>query len=317
MSAYNKKKPSQTETQAEIETDTYQHIQSLIKTSFISIKTMHEQKKSVAGIPTGISDLDMQTGGLHSGELIIIAGRPSMGKTNLALNIARYASAELVDKIPSFIFSLKMDNELIMKRLLAGIGKTPFMNMRRGRLSDYDWPRLTRAACILHDSSIFFDDSPNNSVEKISNSLRHAKKEHDIQLGIIDSLQFLCHSDPSPDEHFLSLNNACLSLKLLARELNIPIILTSSLNSVRDKMPDKRPQLSDLTAIAGNAADVADMVLLIHRESLYCDKCLKNDDSCTLDHKKVAELIIAKQRNGACGKVGLTFFGEYMRFENP
>ena len=294
----------------------YVPVQSVLKEAFTILKTLHDRKEHVTGTPTGYVDLDHMTAGFQPGDLVIIAARPSMGKTTLALNIAEYASADPHNKkkVASVIFSLEMGKEQLVMRFLASIAKVDFGRMRTGHFLDSDWPRLTRAAGILHDSKIFIDDSPAISVLELRSKARRLKSEHDIGLIIVDYLQ-LMRGGPNPESRQQEISDISRSLKALAKELGVPVIALSQLNRELEKRADKRPMMSDLRE-SGAIEQDADVIMFVYREAVYCEHCRKRDGSCTQNHDRNAELIIGKQRNGAIGTVNLAFFGEHTRFEN-
>jgi replicative DNA helicase len=294
----------------------YVPVQTVLKEAFTILKSLHDRKEHVTGVPTGYIDLDHMTAGLQPGDLIIVAARPSMGKTTLALNIAEYASADPHNKkkVPSVIFSLEMGKEQLVMRFLASIAKVDFGRMRTGHFLDSDWPRLTRAAGILHDSKIFIDDTPAITVLELRSKARRLKSEHDIGLIIIDYLQ-LMRGGANPESRQQEISEISRSLKALAKELGVPVIALSQLNRELEKRADKRPMMSDLRE-SGAIEQDADVITFVYREAVYCEQCRKRDGSCTQNHDRNAELIIGKQRNGSIGTVNLAFFGEHTRFEN-
>ncbi|MEI6214472.1 MAG: replicative DNA helicase [Desulfuromonadales bacterium] len=294
----------------------YVPIQPIIKDAFKILKDLHSRKEHITGIPSGYVDLDKMTAGFQPGDLVIIAARPSMGKTTLALNIAEYASADPHNKkkVSSVIFSLEMGKEQLVMRFLASIARVDFGRMRTGHFQDADWPRLTRAAGILHDAKIFIDDTPAISVLELRSKARRLKSEHDIGLIIVDYLQ-LMKSGSRPESRQQEISEISQALKALAKELQVPVVALSQLNRELEKRGDKRPMMSDLRE-SGAIEQDADVIMFVYRESVYCDHCRKRDGSCTQGHERSAELIIGKQRNGAIGAVELAFFGEHTRFEN-
>ena len=292
----------------------YVPVQSVLKEAFNILKNLHDQKEHVTGVPTGYVDLDKKTAGFQPGNLIIIAARPAMGKTTLALNIAQYASAESKKKVPCVIFSLEMGKEELVMRFLASIARVDFGRMRTGFFHDSDWPRLTRAAGILHDAKIFIDDSPSITVLELRSKARRLKSEHDIGLIIVDYLQ-LMKGGSNPESRQQEISEISRSLKALAKELSVPVVALSQLNRELEKRADKRPMMSDLRE-SGAIEQDADIIMFVYRESVYCEDCRKPDTTCTKGHERDAELIIGKQRSGALGTVELTFVGEHTRFEN-
>ena len=294
----------------------YVPVQAVLKETFAILKNLHDRKEHITGVPAGYIDLDQMTAGFQPGDLAIIAARPSMGKTTLALNIAEYASADPHNKkkTPSVIFSLEMGKEQLVMRFLASIGKVDFGRMRTGHFLDSDWPRLTRAAGLLHDAKIFIDDTPAISVLELRSKARRLKSEHDIGLIIIDYLQ-LMRGGVNPESRQQEISEISRSLKALAKELNVPVVALSQLNRELEKRSDKRPMMSDLRE-SGAIEQDADVIMFVYREAVYCEQCRKRDGSCTQNHERNAEIIIGKQRNGAIGTVQLMFFGEHTRFEN-
>ncbi|MBC8019281.1 MAG: replicative DNA helicase [Verrucomicrobia bacterium] len=292
----------------------YVPVQAVLKDAFNILKNLHDQKEHVTGVPTGYVDLDHKTAGFQPGNLIIIAARPSMGKTTLALNIAQYASAESKKKVPSVIFSLEMGKEELVMRFLAATARVDFGRMRTGHFHDSDWPRLTRAAGILHDAKIFIDDSPSISVLELRSKSRRLKSEHDIGLIIVDYLQLMRGSN-NPESRQQEISEISRSLKALAKELNVPVVALSQLNRELEKRADKRPMMSDLRE-SGAIEQDADVIMFVYREAVYCEDCRKPDTTCSKGHERNAEIIIGKQRNGALGTIELTFIGEHTRFEN-
>ncbi|MFA7060183.1 MAG: replicative DNA helicase [Pedobacter sp.] len=294
----------------------YVPVQAVLKEAFTILKSLHDRKEHITGIPTGYVDLDHMTAGFQPGDLVIIAARPSMGKTTLALNIAEYASADPHNKkkVASVIFSLEMGKEQLVMRFLASIAKVDFGRMRTGHFLDSDWPRLTRAAGILHDSKIFLDDTPAISILELRSKARRLKSEHDIGLIIIDYLQ-LMRGGANPESRQQEISEISRSLKALAKEIGVPVIALSQLNRELEKRADKRPMMSDLRE-SGAIEQDADVIMFVYREAVYCEHCRKRDGNCTQNHERSAELIIGKQRNGAIGTVSLAFFGEHTRFEN-
>ena len=292
----------------------YVPVQAVVKDTFKILKSLHDRKELITGTPTGYTDLDTMTAGFQPGDLIIIAARPSMGKTTLALNIAQYASAESKKKIPSAIFSLEMGKEQLVMRFFASIARVDFGKMRTGHFQDSDWPRLTRAAGVLHDSKIFIDDTPAISVLELRSKARRLKSEHDIGLIIVDYLQ-LMRGGTNPESRQQEISEISRSLKALAKELNVPVVALSQLNRELEKRGDKRPMMSDLRE-SGAIEQDADVIMFVYREAVYCESCRKRDGSCTEGHERNAELIIGEQRNGAIGTVKLAFLGEHTRFEN-
>jgi replicative DNA helicase len=273
-----------------------------------NIDTLEERQGSQAaftGIPTGYSQIDTMTAGLQNSDLIILAARPSMGKTAFALNIA--SNIALREGIPVAIFSLEMSKEQLSMRLLSSEARIDSSRVRNGFLTPDDWQRLTDSASILSEAPIFIDDSSNISVTEIRAKARRLKMEKNLGLIIIDYLQ-LMRSGSTMDRRDLEIAEISRSLKGLAKELDIPVLALSQLNRMLEQRSDKRPVLSDLRE-SGALEQDADIVAFIYRDEVYN----KEEDN---PNKGKAEIIIAKHRNGPVGVAALTFLGAYTRFEN-
>lgn len=294
----------------------YVPVQAVLKDAMNSLKSLYDRKEHITGVPSGYVDLDKKTAGFQPGNLIVVAARPSMGKTTLALNFAEFASASPHNrkKAPSVIFSLEMGKEELVMRFLASIARVDFSRMRTGHFHDSDWPRLAQAAGIIHNASIFIDDTPGISVLELRSKARRLKSEHDIGLIIVDYLQLMKGSN-NPENRQQEISEISRSLKGLAKELEVPVIALSQLNRELEKRGDKRPMMSDLRE-SGAIEQDADVIMFVYRESVYCEECRKPDVTCSKGHERNAEVIIGKQRNGALGTVELTFVGEHTRFEN-
>ncbi len=278
-------------------------IKDIIKRSFDSIEKLFDKPGMVTGVETGFTDLDRLTSGLQPSDLIIIAGRPSMGKTSFALDIARFAA--LKRKIPTAIFSLEMSKEQLGIRLLCSDARISSQKLRTGFLKSSDWPNLTAAAGRISEAPIFIDDSPQLSTLDVRARSRRLQSEHSIGLIIIDYLQ-LMHGRSSSESRQLEISEISRGLKGLAKELDVPIIALSQLSRAVESRPDKRPMLSDLRE-SGSIEQDADVVAFIYRDEFY------NKES---PDTGVAEILIRKQRNGPIGDIRLAFIGEYTRFEN-
>ncbi|MEI6305644.1 MAG: replicative DNA helicase [Deltaproteobacteria bacterium] len=294
----------------------YVQVSAIVKDTIKILQSLYDRKEHITGIPTGYIELDNLTAGFQAGDLIIIAARPSMGKTTLALNIAEYASASIHNKkkVPTVIFSLEMGKEQLVMRFLASIAKIELGKMRTGHFQSSDWPRLANAAGALHDAKIFIDDSPAISVLELRSKARRLKSEHNIGLIIVDYLQ-LMRGGANPESRQQEISDISRSLKALAKELAVPVIALSQLNRELEKRADKRPMMSDLRE-SGAIEQDADVIMFVYREAVYCDQCRKRDGTCSQNHERNAEIIIGKQRNGALGMVNLVFQGEHTRFEN-
>ncbi len=281
-----------------------QSLKEIIQRNIETIDRLYQQKAHVTGVPTGFVDFDMKTAGLQPSDLIIVAGRPSMGKSALALCMAEYAG--VISKIPLAIFSLEMSKEQMAQRILCSHARVDANKVRTGFLSASDWPKLTAAAGKLAEAPIFIDDSPGISVMELRAKARRLKANHDIQLIILDYIQLMRSSTSSSESRQQEISEISRSLKALARELSVPIIGISQLSRAVESRNDHRPQLSDLRE-SGAIEQDADVVVLILREEYY---------NPTPENKGIAEIIIAKQRNGPVGSVKLAFLNEYTRFEN-
>jgi len=281
----------------------YLHLKEIIKDSIETIDRLYQRKAHVTGIPTGFIDFDNVTSGLQASDLIVIAGRPSMGKSALALGIAEYAG--VAEKIPLAIFSLEMSKEQLVQRMLCSHAKVDAHKVRTGYLATSDWPRLTAAAGKLSEAPIFIDDTPAISVMELRAKARRLKAHQDIQLVILDYLQ-LMRGSTNVENRQQEISEISRCLKALARELRVPVVAISQLSRAVEARTDHRPQLSDLRE-SGAIEQDADVVVLILREEYYSPKP---------DNQGIAEVIIAKQRNGPVGSMKLAFIKEYTRFEN-
>ncbi|MCX5710082.1 MAG: replicative DNA helicase [Candidatus Omnitrophica bacterium] len=282
---------------------TYLQLKDIIKDSIETIDKLYQKKQHVTGVPTGYIDFDIKTAGLQPSDLIIVAGRPSMGKSALALGMAEYAG--VVEKIPTAIFSLEMSKEQLVQRLLCSHARVDAHKVRTGYLATSDWPRLTAAAGKLSESPIFIDDTPAISVMELRAKARRLKMHQDIKLIILDYMQ-LMRGTAGIENRQQEISEISRSLKALARELNVPVVAISQLSRAVESRTDHRPQLSDLRE-SGAIEQDADVVVLLLREEYY---------SPTPDNQGVAEVMIAKQRNGPVGNLKLAFIKEYTRFEN-
>ncbi len=278
-------------------------LREVIKDSIETIDNLYQRKENITGIATGYRELDLRTAGLQISDLIVIAGRPSMGKSALASCIAEHAA--VVEKMPVAFFSLEMSKEQLVQRTLCSHARVDAHKVRTGFLSQADWPRLVSAAGKLSEAPIYIDDSPGISVLELRTKARRLKSQFDIKLIILDYLQ-LMQGPAKADNRQQEISEISRSLKSLARELNVPLIAISQLSRAVEQRSDHRPQLSDLRE-SGAIEQDADLVLLLLREEYY---------NPTEENKGVAEVIIAKQRNGPVGTMKLAFIGEYMRFEN-
>jgi replicative DNA helicase len=289
-------------------------VSTVLKEAIKNIELLYERKEHVTGVPTGFIDLDEKTAGFQRGDLIIIAGRPSMGKTAFALNIAQYAALHSDQKTPVAIFSLEMSKEQLVTRLLCSEARIDASRLRTGHLIDNDWEKLARGAGKLHEAKIFIDDSPSISVLEMRAKCRRLKAEQNLGLIIVDYLQ-LMRGGSNPESRQQEISEISRSLKGLAKELEVPVVALSQLNRGLENRTDKRPMMSDLRE-SGAIEQDADLIMFVYRETVYCEKCKNRDLSCDENHEHNAEINIGKQRNGPTGTVNLAFLGEYTRFEN-
>ncbi len=287
---------------------------AILKDTIRNLEQLYEKKEHVTGVPTGFTDLDEKTAGFQRGDLIIIAGRPSMGKTAFALNIGQYASMHSDQRTPVAIFSLEMSKEQLVTRLLCCESRVDAGRVRTGHFQENDWPKLIKAASSLHEAKIFIDDTPAISVMEMRAKCRRMKSEHGIGMIVVDYLQ-LMRGSSNPESRQQEISEISRSLKALAKELDVPVIALSQLNRGLESRTDKRPMMSDLRE-SGAIEQDADVIMFVYREAVYCEQCKKRDGSCTQGHDRNAEVIIGKQRNGALGTVQLTFIGEHTRFES-
>jgi replicative DNA helicase len=267
------------------------------------IDALFHRDNPITGVASGFIDLDNKTSGLQPGDLLIVAGRPSMGKTAFAMNIVEHATIR--DRLVAAVFSMEMPAEQLTMRMLASLGRIDQHKVRTGKLDDDDWPRLTSAVSILNDTQIFVDDTPALTPMDLRSRCRRLKREHGLGLVIVDYLQ-LMQVPGTRENRATEISEISRSLKALAKELRVPVVALSQLNRGLEQRQDKRPVMSDLRE-SGAIEQDADVILFIYRDEVYNE---------TSQSKGVAEIIIGKQRNGPIGKVNLTFRGQYTRFEN-
>src|SRR3989454_843778 len=282
-------------------TDTVEHINKL-----------YEQKEKITGIPTGVSDLNDKTAGLQPSDLIVVAGRPSTGKTSLALGMALHAALHSSRPSKVAIFSLEMSKEQLCMRLLSAEGRVDMHRIRTGQLQREDWPNLTRAASKLSESKIYIDDTPGITALEMRAKIRRQKAETGLDLVVVDYLQLMSGSDNSENRQ-QEISIISRSLKSVAKELNIPVVALSQLSRAVENRPSKRPLLADLRE-SGAIEQDADLVMMIFRSEMYAAEVEEEDDKPDEEH--VAEILIAKHRNGPTGVEKLTFLPEYAKFGN-
>jgi replicative DNA helicase len=284
----------------------FYQVSAILKDTIKNIEALYEKKDHVTGVPTGYQDLDDKTAGFQRGDLIIIAGRPSMGKTAFALNIAQYAAIHAQPNQPVALFSLEMSKEQLVTRLLCSEARVDASRLRTGHLLETDWHKLTRGASALHEAKIFIDDTPAISVLEMRAKSRRLKAEHNVGMIVVDYLQ-LMRGGSNPESRQQEISEISRSLKALAKELEVPVVALSQLNRGLESRTDKRPMMSDLRE-SGAIEQDADVIMFVYREEVY--------DKENPELKGKAEIIIGKQRNGPIGTVNLAFLGEYTRFEN-
>src|SRR2546425_1141855 len=279
----------------------------ILKNTFEYIERLYERKEHVTGVATGFEKLDLETSGLQPADFVIIAGRPSMGKTAFALNIAQHVGVALHGKV--LVLSLEMSAPQLVQRMLCSEAKVDSQAVRTGRLSASDWHRLTAAAGRLSEVAIFIDDSPGLTVLEARAKARRMKAEHGLELLVVDYLQ-LMRGRASLESRQQEISEISRSLKALAKELGVPVVALSQLSRAVESRAqrDFRPQLSDLRE-SGALEQDADVILFLYRPALY-------KEDLPPDERNIAEVIIGKQRNGPVGTVRVVFLPQYARFEN-
>jgi len=282
----------------------FQSIQGLLTQAVDRIEELYQSGAGITGVSTGFKDLDNLTSGLQDADLVVIAGRPSMGKTSLAMNLAE--NAAVGSKLPVAVFSMEMPGQQLAMRMLSSLGRINAHRVRTGQLTQDDWPRLTSAMGLLDEAPIFVDDTPALTPSELRSRVRRLTREHGkLGLVIVDYLQ-LMQTGESSENRAVEVANITRALKVIAKEARVPVAVLSQLNRGLEQRPNKRPIMSDLRE-SGAIEQDADLILFIYRDEDY------NEDS---PEKGTAEIIVAKQRNGPTGTVRLTFLGEYTRFEN-
>ena len=292
-------------------TGDYVPIKQVVLNALDKIEKASKSKGTVTGIPTGFIDLDYKLSGFQPSDFILIAARPSMGKTAFVLNIAQYMAFKKNKAVA--IFSLEMSKEQLVNRLFSLESQVDAQSLRTGNMKDSDWEKLIEGAGIIGQSKLIIDDTPGISISELRSKCRKYKLEHGLDIIIIDYLQLMTGSvGRSSESRQQEVSDISRQLKGLARELNVPVVSLSQLSRAVESRPDKRPMLSDLRE-SGAIEQDADMVCFIHRPEYY--KIYTSDDGTDL--RGMAEIIIAKHRNGAVGDVRLRFIGQYTRFQNP
>lgn len=285
-------------------TGDYVSIREVVSNAMDRIEKASKLKGAVTGIPTGFLDLDFKTAGMQPSDLILIAARPSMGKTAFVLNIAQHVAFEKKETVA--VFSLEMSKEQLVNRLFSLESRVSSQNIRTGNLSDMEWEKLIESAGMIGKSNLIIDDTPGITVAELRSKCRKYKLEHNLQMIIIDYLQLMSGGGRSGDSRQQEISDISRALKSLARELKVPVIALSQLSRAVEQRPDHRPMLSDLRE-SGAIEQDADVVMFIYRDDYY------NHDT---EMKGVAEIIIAKQRNGPIGTVNLVWLPDYTKFVN-
>lgn len=282
----------------------FEPIKKLLSKAVDRITELHQNQNPITGVSSGFTDLDNMTSGLQASDLIIVAGRPSMGKTSFAMNMAENVAIQ--SKMPVAVFSMEMPGDSLAMRMMSSLGRIDQHKVRTGQLADEEWPRMQSAINLLAEANLFIDDTPALNPMEVRARSRRLMREHG-QLGLIvlDYLQ-LMQSPSSSESRVAEISDISRSLKALAKELNVPVIALSQLNRNLEQRPNKRPVMSDLRE-SGSIEQDADVIMFIYRDEVY------NEES---KDKGLAEIIIGKQRNGPIGTCKLTFLGQYTRFEN-
>ena len=282
----------------------YAPIKDILVDSFTQLEELYNQKQHITGVPSGFTELDYKTAGFHGSDLVLIAARPAMGKSAFALNIATNAAVRA--NVPVVIFSLEMSKEQMVNRILCSEAMVDSNKVRTGKLEEDDWTKLAGSIGPLSDADIYIDDTPGISVMEIRAKCRKLKLEKNIGMVVIDYLQLVQGSNKRNGSREQEISEISRSLKILAKELNVPVIALSQLSRAVEQRPDHRPMLSDLRE-SGAIEQDADIVMFLYRDDYY------NKDS---EKKDIAEVIIAKHRGGSLGTVDLLWLGSYTKFVN-
>ena len=282
----------------------YSSMKDILIDTFTQLEQLYNQKEMITGVPTGFADLDYRTSGLHNSDLILVAARPAMGKSAFALNIATHAAVR--GKVPVAIFSLEMSKEQMANRILCSEAMVDSAKVRTGKIDDEEWGKLAAASGELSEAGIYIGDTPGISVMEIRAKCRKMKLEKNIGLVVIDYLQLVQGSNRKGGSREQEIAEISRSLKILAKEINVPVIALSQLSRAPEQRVDHRPMLSDLRE-SGSIEQDADIVMFLYRDDYY------NEDT---DKKNIAEVIIAKHRSGATGTVELLWLGNYTKFAN-
>lgn len=282
----------------------YVPIKDILVDTFSQLEQLYNQKQHITGVPTGFSDLDYKTAGLHNSDLILIAARPAMGKSAFALNIASYAAVK--SNVPVAVFSLEMSKEQMVNRILCSEAMVDSNKLRTGKIEEEDWVKIASSIGPLSEAPIYIDDTPGISIMEIRAKCRKLKLEKNIGLVVIDYLQLVQGSNKRGGSREQEISEISRSLKILAKEINVPVIALSQLSRAPEQRPDHRPMLSDLRE-SGAIEQDADIVMFLYRDDYY------NEES---EKKNIAEVIIAKHRAGSTGTVELLWLGNYTKFAN-
>jgi replicative DNA helicase len=287
-------------------------IKDLVKSAITTIEEFHQRQGVLTGISTGFTDLDKLTTGLHGGEMVVVAARPSMGKTSLAMNIAEHATVDL--RLPVGVFSLEMTSESLVLRMLCSRSRVNLRSIREGFLAERDFPRLTGTAGRLAAAPLFIEDTSNLSILQLRAKARRMHLQYGVKLLVVDYLQLLHSTARRAENRQQEIADISSGLKALAKELNVPIIVLSQLNREVEKERNRKPRLSDLRE-SGAIEQDADLVALLYRPNMDSGPDDEDGTGPELDAIPV-KLIIAKQRNGPQGEIDLTFFKGFTRFES-
>ncbi len=279
------------------------HLKKILPGTIDRLDELQNSEGHITGLPTGFDDLDKMTAGFQGGDLVIVAGRPSMGKTSLAMNIAEHAAISA--GVPVAIFSMEMSAEQLSFRMISSLGRVNQSHLRTGNFSDEDWHRINAAVSLMSEAKIFIDDTPALNPTEVRARSRRLAREHGLGLIVLDYLQ-LMQVPGTVENRATEISQISRSLKALAKELSVPIVALSQLNRSVEQRNDKRPVMSDLRE-SGAIEQDADLIAFIYRDEVYNKETIR---------KGIADIIIAKQRNGPIGEVPLTFLGEYTKFEN-
>ncbi len=281
----------------------FKALKQILPAAVDRIDLLHQSDGDITGIPSGYTEFDKLTAGLQPGDLIIVAGRPSMGKTTFAVNIAE--NAAIGARVPTAIFSMEMPSEQLAFRMISSLGRVNQTHLRTGKFPDEDWSRINTAVQLMSEAPMFIDDTPGLSPTEIRARARRLQREHGLGLIVVDYLQLMAVPG-NKENRATEISEISRSLKALAKELSVPIIALSQLNRSVEQRTDKRPVMSDLRE-SGAIEQDADVIIFIYREEVYNPETPK---------KGTADIVIAKQRNGPIGDFALTFVGRYTKFEN-